>query len=56
MIPAIGQPQPLGEVPQEDLQNLIADITRAGGNVTVSVVAARQTRAGDTLQLEFQLS
>ena len=56
MIPAIGQPQPLGEVPQEDLQNLIADITRAGGSVKVSVVAARQTRAGDTLQLEFQLS
>ncbi|MCH7904110.1 MAG: DUF3084 domain-containing protein [Armatimonadetes bacterium] len=56
MIPAIGQPQPLGEVPQEDLQNLIGDITRAGRNVTVSVVAARQTRAGDPLQVEFQIS
>ena len=48
--------EPLGGGAQEDLQNVVWELTRAGGNVTVSIVAARQTRAGDALQVEFQIS
>lgn len=56
MIPAIGQPNPLGEINQEDLFKLIADIKSRPFMSRVKFVAAQETRAGDKLKLEIKVS
>ena len=56
MIPAIGQAHPLGEISQQDLLNLVAEIKSHQFRSRVKVVAADDLRAGDTLKLEFRVS
>jgi len=56
MIPAIGQANPLGEINQEDLFKLIADIKSRPFVSRVKFLAAQETRAGDRLKFEFRVS
>ncbi|MCH8980290.1 MAG: DUF3084 domain-containing protein [Armatimonadetes bacterium] len=55
MIPAVGMPQPLGELSQEVLQRIVTDIVDAGRVIRVRFHAQRQTRAGDRLTLDIRL-
>ena len=55
MIPAVGMPQPLGELSQEVLQRIVTDIVEAGRVIRVRFHAQRQTRAGERLILDIRL-
>lgn len=54
LIPARGRPQPLGEIKQEDLLNLVGQIKSRPFISRVRFAAAQETRAGDRLKLEFK--
>ncbi|MCH7946103.1 MAG: DUF3084 domain-containing protein [Armatimonadetes bacterium] len=55
MLPAVGMPQPLGELSQEELQGIVTDIVEAGRTIRVRFHAQQQTRAGDRLTLDIRL-
>jgi peptidoglycan hydrolase CwlO-like protein len=55
MVPAIGRPTELGEVTQEQIQQVVGDIVATERTITVRFHALRETRAGDTLALEIRL-
>ncbi len=55
MIPAVGMPQPLGEISQEVLQGIVTDIVETGRVIRVRFHANKQTRAGDRLTLDIRL-
>lgn len=55
MVPAVGRMTELGEVTQEEIQQLVTTIVESGRTVTVRFHAARQTKAGDPLTLDIRL-
>ena len=55
MVPAVGMPQPLGEISQEVLQGIVTDIVETGRVIRVRFHANKQTRAGDRLTLDIRL-
>lgn len=55
MIPAVGRPQVLGEISQEEIQRIVTTIVDADRSVRVRFQAAAEMRAGDQLQLEIVL-
>ncbi len=55
MVPAIGRPTELGEITQEQIQQIVGDIVVTQRTITVRFHAAKETRAGDTLTLDIRL-
>lgn len=55
MIPALGRPSPLGEVTRDQILDMVAKVKEAGIPIRVQLLAARDTRAGDELQMTFRL-
>ncbi len=55
MVPAIGRLTELGEVTQEQIQQVVSDIVATGRTITVRFHAAKETRSGDTLTLDIRL-
>jgi uncharacterized protein (DUF3084 family) len=55
MVPATGRATELGEVTQEQIQQVVTTIVESGRTVTVRFHAARQTRAGEPLVLDIRL-
>lgn len=55
LIPAIGSPQPLGELSRDSVLRLVQQIRSRGAFVRVQFLAAAETRAGDVLKLDFRL-
>lgn len=55
MIPALGRPYPLGEVTSDQILDMVAKVKEAGIPIRVQLLAARDTRAGDELQVTFRL-
>jgi uncharacterized protein (DUF3084 family) len=55
MVPAIGRPAELGEVTQEQIQQIVTTIVESERTVTVRFHAAKETRAGDPLTLDIRL-
>ncbi len=55
IIPAIGYPEPLGEIPLTDLLNLVKQIKSTNRPIRIQFLAATETRAADHLKLEFRL-
>lgn len=55
MLPAVGMPQPLGGISQEELQGIVTDIVEADRVIRVRFHAHQQTRAGDRLTLDIRL-
>ena len=54
MIPVQGQEATFGTVPEERLLSLMQEISTYGRNVRVLVIAAADTRAADSLRLDFK--
>lgn len=54
LIPARGRPQPLGEIGQEEILKLVAEIRSRPFVSKVRFVAAQETRASDRLKMEFR--
>ncbi len=55
MVPAIGRQPELGEVTQEQIQQIVSDIVVTERTIVVRFHAAKETRAGDTLTLDIRL-
>lgn len=54
MVPATGRQPELGEISQEELQQVVGDIVQANRTVTLRFHARRETRASDTLSLDLR--
>lgn len=54
LLPALGQANPLGEVKQDELLKLVAEIKSRPFVSRVRFVAAQETRAGDRIRLDFK--
>lgn len=55
MIPAVGQPSPLGEINDGEIVRLVAEIAELNRVVRVQAVAAVDTRRADRLRIVFKL-
>jgi len=55
MIPAIGAERPLGEAPAEDILALVKEIKDARRTIRLLAMAAQDTRAADSLKVEFRV-
>lgn len=55
MIPATGKPNPLGEVTEEQILEMVSRVKAANLTIRFQILAAKETRAGDPLQVSFRL-
>jgi uncharacterized protein (DUF3084 family) len=55
MVPATGRQPELGEITQEQIQQIVGDIVVTERTIVVRFHAAKETRAGDTLTLDIRL-
>jgi hypothetical protein len=55
MIPAVGAERPLGEAPAEDVLALVKEIKDARRTIRLLAMAAQDTRAADSLKVEFRV-
>lgn len=55
MVPAIGRQPELGEISQQELQQIVSDIVTTNRTIIMRIHAKRETRASDTLQLDVRL-
>lgn len=55
MIPAVGKPQPLGEIPSDQLIEVVRTAREASRPLRLQFVAAQETRAAQRLKLELRL-
>ncbi|MCB0825547.1 MAG: DUF3084 domain-containing protein [Armatimonadetes bacterium] len=55
MIPAIGKPNPLGELNRETVLQMVDRVKEANRPIRLQLLAERETRAADELRLTFRL-
>lgn len=55
MVPAIGQPTPLGEITREQILDMTDKVVLANRNVRLQILADGRTRAGDRLKLTYRV-
>jgi len=55
MVPAIGRQPQLGEISQQELQQIVTDIVEANRTITMKVHARKLAHASDPLVLDIRL-
>lgn len=55
MIPAVGKPEPLGEIPSDQLIEVVRTARQASRPLRLQFVAAQETKAAQRLKLELRL-